>query len=573
MRFIDMFMTALGSLVFIAMLLVFLLPNTTQQESSSPKPTIQPPAPPIEMVPKEQLIAAMIEIEKLKEQLKAAMTEIKKLKEQLEVVTAQAAFNKTEERDIVKRWFGVVLRTSGCTFGEPVLYVRYEGELVDFATEKPTGPPLEFDASDPTRMTHLVGYKYFNLDQDPQSASAIHGWSRLFYGVSRGVPASYSVYVGLQNPRAFAGKDCVIYPVFTSATDQVVGERISLRERQPFAWLGRLRFDNDSKVSFLDNAPGFVDELLAFSKKQSKILCEKKSVCDTVDAHYAQLTRLTRSRPGAYPLSPEKERALKPKDTFKECDACPEMTVAPAGSFTMGSPDGEKDRSSDEGPQRGVRFAKEFAVGRFAVTFEEWDACVADGGCKGYKPSDGGWGRGRRPVINVSWEDAKAYTEWLSARTGKEYRLLSEAEREYVTRAGTTTPFWWGSAASTSRANYDGNFAYDNEQQGRPRRGGRAPGEYRERTVPVDAFAPNPWGLHQVHGNVWEWDEDCWDNKSREKPSDGSSLVVANCDQHVRRGGSWRNNPQFLRAAVRGPSITSARTNNIGFRVARTLNR
>src|SRR5262249_61042118 len=107
-----------------------------------------------------------------------------------------------------------------------------------------------------------------------------------------------------------------------------------------------------------------------------------------------------------------------------------------------------------------VTFAKTFAVGRFAVTFEEWDACVADGGCNGYKPSDEGWGRGRRPVINVSWDDAKAYTEWLSARTGKEYRLLSEAEREYVTRAGTTTPFWWGSAGAAGRANYEAHYGY-----------------------------------------------------------------------------------------------------------------
>jgi formylglycine-generating enzyme required for sulfatase activity len=143
----------------------------------------------------------------------------------------------------------------------------------------------------------------------------------------------------------------------------------------------------------------------------------------------------------AAPLSAAEERALKPKDSFKECAQCPEMVVVPAGSFTMGSPDGEEGRIEEEGPQHRVTFGKSFGVGKYAVTFEEWDACVADGGCNGYKPSDAGWGRGRRPAINVSWDDAKAYAGWLTRKTGKNYRLLSEAEREYVTRAGTTTPF------------------------------------------------------------------------------------------------------------------------------------
>src|SRR5215510_14815726 len=148
----------------------------------------------------------------------------------------------------------------------------------------------------------------------------------------------------------------------------------------------------------------------------------------------------------AAPLSPMQEKALKPKDTFKECANCPEMMVVPAGSFTMGSPTSEPGRSGDEGPQHTVTIARPFAVGRFAVTFDEWDACAADGGCneivvlsglgkvlKPYKPSDEGWGRGRRPVINVSWDDAKAYVAWLSKKTGKSYRLLSGAEYEYAT--------------------------------------------------------------------------------------------------------------------------------------------
>jgi hypothetical protein len=158
----------------------------------------------------------------------------------------------------------------------------------------------------------------------------------------------------------------------------------------------------------------------------------------------------------AAPLTAAQERALKPKDSFKECERCPEMVVVPAGSFTMGSPLDEKQRNSDESPQHRVTFDRPFAVGKFAVTFEEWDACVGGGGCNGYRPSDEGWGRGRQPAINVSWNDAKSYVAWLSRQTGTTYRLLSEAEREYVTRAGTATPFWWGSSISSQQANYDG---------------------------------------------------------------------------------------------------------------------
>ena len=198
---------------------------------------------------------------------------------------------------------------------------------------------------------------------------------------------------------------------------------------------------------------------------------------------------------GVYPQTADKERALKPKDVFKECDACPQMVVVPPGRFMMGSPETEESHLDPEEPQHLVTFAQPFAVGAFAVTFDEWDACVADGGCDGYRPSDQGWGRGRRPVINVSWHDAKAYVEWLSRKTGRTYRLLSEAEREYAARAGTATPFWWGSSISTEQANYDGNVVY----------GGGPNGEYRQRTLSVESFQPNPCGLYQVHGNVLEW--------------------------------------------------------------------
>jgi formylglycine-generating enzyme required for sulfatase activity len=261
-------------------------------------------------------------------------------------------------------------------------------------------------------------------------------------------------------------------------------------------------------------------------------------------------------------LSPARERTFQPKESFKECANCPVMVVMPAGSFTMGSPETELGRKDNESPQHKITFVQKFAVGRFSVTFDEWDACVADGGCNGYTPPDQGWGRGRRPVINVSWNEAQAYLSWLSRKTGKTYRLLSEAEREYVTRAGTTTPFWWGSSISTSQANYNGNYTYGDD-------GTR--GEFRNETVPVDTFAPNPWGLYQLHGNVSEWTEDCWHDNYRDAPTDGSAWTDTDCRQRVRRGGSVGSPPQVLRSAFRlsNPAVNGQPF--IGFRVARTL--
>jgi formylglycine-generating enzyme required for sulfatase activity len=239
------------------------------------------------------------------------------------------------------------------------------------------------------------------------------------------------------------------------------------------------------------------------------------------------------------------------------------MTVAPSGSFMMGSPKGEPGRFDDEGPQRKVMIPKPFAVGKFAVTFAEWDACVAAGGCGGYKPGDEGWGHDDRPVVNVSWNDAKAYAAWLSNKTGAAYRLLSEAEREYAARAGTATPFWWGSSITPDQANYDANFIYE---------GGGRKGEFRQKTVPVESFKPNPYGLYQVHGNVWEWVEDCWNASYKGAPDDGSAFATGDCVNRVLRGGSWYSVPWLLRAAYRVRYSTVYRDGSIGFRVARTLN-
>ena len=248
---------------------------------------------------------------------------------------------------------------------------------------------------------------------------------------------------------------------------------------------------------------------------------------------------------------------------FRDGPAYPEMVVVPAGSFMMGTSQSEEGRDDDEGPVHRVMISEPLAVGVYAVTFDEWDACVRDGGgCGGYWPDDEGWGRGRRPVINVSWEDAKAYVSWLSVETGEAYRLLSEAEWEYVARAGTTTPFHTGRTISTDQANYDGDYTYGSGREGR----------YRKKTIPVGSFAANAFGLHDVHGNVWEWVEDCWHGNYADAPENGITWTWGgDCSVRVMRGGSWYKRPDYIRSGFRRRRGTSNRDETYGFRVARTL--
>jgi formylglycine-generating enzyme required for sulfatase activity len=262
------------------------------------------------------------------------------------------------------------------------------------------------------------------------------------------------------------------------------------------------------------------------------------------------------SQVDAYVLTAMAERTLKPGDSFKECATdCPVMTVVPAGSFTMGSPEYEENRYDNEGPQHEVTIAQPFAVSKFELTFNEWDTCVAYGDCNSI--SDNGWGRGPWPAINVTWDDAQRYVAWLSRVTGKSYRLLTEAEYEYATRAGTTTAYPWGDEIGTNEANcYGCGSQWGNKQ-----------------TAPVGLFAPNRFGLFDMVGNVWEWVEDCYHDDYLGAPADGSAWFERNDCKEIRvvRGGSWVNDPRSLRSASRGRNSNVARSGGLGFRVARTL--
>jgi formylglycine-generating enzyme required for sulfatase activity len=259
-------------------------------------------------------------------------------------------------------------------------------------------------------------------------------------------------------------------------------------------------------------------------------------------------------------LTASAERALQPGDSFRECtprqqekDYCPDMIVVPAGMFSMGSPATEVGRRSSESPQHPVTITEPFAVSKYQLTFDEWDTCVAFGDCT-WRPQDADWGRGRRPVIYVSWDDAQQYFKWLSKVTGKPYRLLTEAEYEYATRGGRHTVYPWGDEIGTGNANCKGcGSRWDNRQ-----------------TAPVGSFAANAFGLYDMVGNVWEWVEDCWHDDYNGAPPDGSAWG-GNCINHVIRGGYWFGPPDYLRSADRSATTPVNRGNYLGFRVARTL--
>ena len=304
------------------------------------------------------------------------------------------------------------------------------------------------------------------------------------------------------------------------------------------------------------NVADFEDYLKQFPKGQFRSLATRRrdalrqqqvAAAPPPPPAAAPAARPVQPAVGVYPQGPA------PGTVFRDCADCPEMVAVPVGSFMMGSPENEQGRSSTEGPQHLVTISRSFSVGKYEVTFDQWDACVAQGGCGGYRPSDFGWGRGARPVINVSWDDAKAYVAWLSRKTGKTYRLLSESEWEYSARGGTTTA--WACGAQESCI---GEIAWGSSNSG-------------VRTQDVGGKRANAFGLHDMTGNVWEWVEDCYHASYAGAPGDGGAWTTGgDCGLRVLRGGSWNNYPWYLRAANRGRYSTGLRYFFAGFRVART---
>ncbi|MGQ0619783.1 MAG: SUMF1/EgtB/PvdO family nonheme iron enzyme [Panacagrimonas sp.] len=261
------------------------------------------------------------------------------------------------------------------------------------------------------------------------------------------------------------------------------------------------------------------------------------------------------------------EQALSPQPftPFRDCSETPEMIRLPSGTFLMGETGGVGH--AYEQPVREVSIAS-FSIGRHETTFFEWDTCHDDGGCQ-KRPDDEGWGRGFRPVINVDWIDAQQYVAWLSRRTGQTYRLPSEAEWEYAARAGTVSSYSWGDASGEAC-----DFANTLDLSGLSQHPNWTWNvlciDAFAHTAPVGSFPPNPWGLHDMHGNVWEWVQDCWHSDYTDAPTDGSAWVTGpDCGKRVNRGGGWGNNPRSLRSANRDADNADGSGDAFGFRVVR----
>jgi len=242
--------------------------------------------------------------------------------------------------------------------------------------------------------------------------------------------------------------------------------------------------------------------------------------------------------------------ALAAGTVFKDCDTCPELLVVPPGLFVMGL----GGKTPREGPPHRVIIAKPFAIGRFEVTFDQWGACQTGGGCS-HDPDDHQWGRGTRPVINVDFNRVAEYINWISAKTGYQYRIPSEAEWEYAHRGGTVTAYPWGDDVGINKANCKDCKSKWSAHS----------------TAPVGSFQPNPFGLYDTAGNAFEWVADCWNPTHEGAPADGSARTDGDCSLRVIRGGSFYYYKKVARSSYRAKNPAIVKSYWLGFRVAHDL--
>ncbi len=362
----------------------------------------------------------------------------------------------------------------------------------------------------------------------------------------------------IADPPQYTVEPTLLHHAFIQAGEDAELARTSA-ERQRLAQMAAAQAEREAAQADREKA---LDDMAAAVRRAQRalIIAAGSFACIVVGAigvyNQAYLIRQYHwhwvMRPSVLTTVQETEMTGKVGTMFAECGrGCPTMVVVPSGKFVMGG----SELPLDEGPLRTVTFAKPFAVAKFELTFAEWDHCVNAGACPPAASPE--WGRGSQPVVQVSWNDAKKYVGWLKQMTGKDYRLLSESEWEYAARAGTTSDYFWGQEIGVENASC---YICGNKWDGK-------------RPSPVGSFKPNPFGLHDMHGNVWEWVEDIQHANYVGAPIDGSAWQ-SDADETARviRGGGWGNQPYQLRVSYRGWNRTGSRRINVGLRVARSLN-
>lgn len=350
--------------------------------------------------------------------------------------------------------------------------------------------------------------------------------------------------------------------------------------------------ENAAKKAAADKAKALALKIEAEARRLAEIAAKKQA------AAMAQAEERARAQAAAN-VKEAPRAAPRPGSVFQDCADCPRMVVIPAGEFTMGSPASEAERGVDEGPQRRVSIAQPFALGRSEVTVAEFRRFADESGykteaerdaraqgCAGFIYADplaaglasqvvtswrspGLAQAESHPVLCVSWNDARAYAQWLSRKTGKRYRLPTEAEWEFAARAGSVTARNWGD--DPVQACRFANVADQSRFQtwGFGQKHECTDGHYF--TSPAGGYSPNRFGLYDMLGNAWEWTEDCWNASYAGAPPDGAAWLTGDCAQRVSRGGSWSTVPRYARSAARNKNAADHRDNLTGFRLARTL--
>lgn len=353
---------------------------------------------------------------------------------------------------------------------------------------------------------------------------------------------------------------------------------------------GKARAEEDTKQAAADKARALALRIREEARRQAELAAQAQAMAQAEERARVLQAKSVKEVPRAV--------VQKPGAVFQDCPDCPRMVVIPAGEFTMGSPALEAGRGLDEGPQRQVQIAQAFALGRSEVTVAEFRRFAEESGyrteaerdaraqgCSGFiyadpaarstDPQTINWRSpgvaqaDSHPVLCVSWNDARAYAQWLSKKTGRRYRLPTEAEWEYAARAGSAGSRYWGD--DPGQACRFANVADQSRFQtwGFGQKHECTDGHYF--TAPAGGFSPNRFGLYDMLGNVWEWTEDCWSASYAGAPADGAAWLAGDCAQRVSRGGSWSTVPRFARSAARHKNAADHRDNLTGFRLARTL--